>query len=219
MFLESLKHAPSCPSHLENVMPHAILRKVILAILLCLLLAGCEASNILRSSDGALVYYGTIDSVDNVYDGDTIRDVAIRIYPFSLPPSKMREERLILWPGVERRVDGIYSVTDIRIAGIDTPETRPTRAGRTEASLQREKKRAAAATKFLKQFLLENNEDANTIGFVVHDPQPDKYAGRVVADVLCVKDGLFIDVAAALLDAGHAVVYDGGTKTYDWGAE
>lgn len=213
-------HAPSgFRSHLKSDMPHAILRKITLAFLFCLLFTGCEASNVLRSSDGALVYYGTIDSIDNVYDGDTIRDVAIRIYPFYSSAPKVSEERLTLWPGIEQHTDGIYSLTNIRIAGIDTPETRPTRAGRTEASLQREKERAAAATEFLKQFLLENNGDANAIGFVIHNPQPDKYAGRVVADVMCVKDGMFISVAEALLEAGHAAVYDGGTKTHDWGAE
>ena len=200
-------------------MPHAILRKIILTTLLCLLLVGCEVSDVLRSSDGVLVYYGTIDSVDNVYDGDTIRDVAIRIYPFHSPPPKMSEERLMLWPGIERRADGIYSLTNVRIAGIDTPEKRPTRAGRTEASLQREKERAAAATEFLKQLLLESSGDNDILGFVIYDPQSDKYAGRVVANVMCVKEGVFVNVAEALLKAGHAVVYDGGTKTHDWGAE
>ena len=30
---------------------------------------------------------------------------------------------------------------------------------------------------------------------------------------------LYYNAADALLEAGHAVVYDGGTKTHDWGAE
>ena len=197
----------------------AILRKITLISLLSLLLTGCETSNVLIPDSSAPIYYGTIDSIDNVYDGDTIRDVAIQIYPFHSPLFGMSEARLALWPGVERRADGIYSLTDIRIAGIDTPETRPTRAGRTEASLQREKERAAAATDFLKQLILENSGDDGTLGFVIQNPQPDKYAGRTVADVICFKDDVSINVAEALLEAGHAVVYDGGTKTHDWGAE
>jgi endonuclease YncB( thermonuclease family) len=197
----------------------AILRKITLISLLSLLLAGCETSNVLIPDSSAPIYYGTIDSIDNVYDGDTIRDVAIQIYPFHSPLFGMSKARLTLWPGVERRADGIYSLTDIRIAGIDTPETRPTRAGRTETSLQREKARAAAATDFLKQLILENSGDDGTLGFVIQNPQPDKYAGRTVADVICFKDDVSINVAEALLEAGHAVVYDGGTKTHDWGAE
>lgn len=196
-----------------------ILKKITLAFLLCLSIAGCDTSDILFPDSSAPIYSGTIDSIDNVYDGDTIQDVAILIYLFHSPPSEMSEEQLTLWPGIERRADGIYSITDIRIAGIDTPEKRPTRAGRTEASLQREKERAAAATAFLKQLLLESSEEDGALGFVIQNPQPDKYAGRVVADVICFKDDVPINVAEALLEAGHAVVYTGGTKTHDWGAE
>ena len=113
-------------------------------------------------------------------------------------------------------VERCQSITDIRIAGIDTPEKRPLRAGRTEASLQREKERAAAATDFLKQLIIENSGDDGALGFVIQNPQPDKYAGRTVADVIFFKGDVSINAAEALLAAGHAVVYDGGTKTHDW---
>lgn len=196
-----------------------ILRRITLLLLLCLSFIGCDTFDVLTPITDGPIYYGTIDDIDRVYDGDTIRDVSVQIYSFRSRLPGMQEEPLTLWPGVERRVDGIYSVTDIRIAGIDTPESRPTRAGRTEASLQREKDRAAAATDFLKQILLENSKDDGTFGFVIRNPQPDKYAGRIVAEVICVKAEVSINVANALLEAGHAVVYTGGTKTHDWGAE
>lgn len=190
------------------------------AVLICLLLVGCEGRYDVRNTEtGAALYYGTIDSVERVYDGDTIRDVSIRIYPFKSPVSDMQESALTLWPGIEQRPDGIYSISDIRIEGIDAPELRPVQAGRTEASIQREKARAAAATDFLKRLLLENAEGTGPIGFVVLDPEPDKYAGRIVAGLRLVNGDVSIDVAAALLEAGHAVVYDGSTKTHDWGAE
>lgn len=197
----------------------AILRKFILPFLLCLSLAGCETADVLLPEGSAPIYYGTIDSIDAVYDGDTIRDVAILIYPFHSPTPGMSEAELTLWPGVERRVDGIYSITNIRISGIDTPEKRPIRGDRTEASIQREKERAEAATDFLKQLLLDNSEDDGTLGFVIQNPELDKYAGRTVADVICFKEGVSTNVGEALIEAGHAVVYDGGTKTHDWGAE
>ena len=200
-------------------MPRAILSKITLAFLLCLSLVGCETSDVLLPESSAPIYYGTIDSIDNVYDGDTIRDVAILIYPFHSPTPGISEAQLTLWPGIERRADGIYSITNIRIAGIDTPETRPIRGDRTEASIQREKERAAAATDFLKQLLLDNSKADGTLGFVIQNPELDKYAGRIVADVICFKDSESVDVAEALVEAGHAVVYDGGTKTHDWGAE
>ncbi|MDE0017540.1 MAG: thermonuclease family protein [Candidatus Poribacteria bacterium] len=197
----------------------ASFRRVVLTLLLCLSLAGCGTSDVLFPESSAPIYYGTIDSIDAVYDGDTIRDVAILIYPFYSPTPGMSEAQLTLWPGIERRADGIYSITDIRIAGIDTPEKRPIRGDRTEASIQREKARAEAATDFLKRLLLDNSKADGTLGFVIQNPELDKYAGRIVADVICFKDGVSIDVAEVLLEAGHAVVYDGGTKTHDWGAE
>ena len=211
------------PFTLKGSMPQlthtVILRKITLAFLFCLLLVGCETSNVLLPDSSTPIYYGTIESIDNVYDGDTIQDVAILIYPFHSSIPGMSEEQLTLWPGIERRADGIYSITDIRIAGIDTPEKRPIRGDRTEASIQREKERAEAATDFLKQLLLDNSQEDGTLGFVIQNPELDKYAGRIVADVICFKDGVSTNVAGTLLEVGHAVVYDGGTKTYDWGAE
>ncbi len=182
-------------------------------------LAGCETSNLLIQNDSGPIYYGTIDSIDNVYDGDTILDVTVQIHSFHSSPLGMSEDRLMLWPGIEQRVDGIYSFTDIRIAGIDTPERRPIRAGRTEASLQKEKEQAQAATDFLKRLIMANRNEEGTLGFIIQNPQPDKYFGRTVATVICFKDDIFINVAESLLEAGHAVAYDGGAKTHKWGEE
>ncbi len=200
------------PGFAKNRFPNSA---IVAMFLMGLLLAACDTPNFLLYENEIPPYYGTIESIDNVYDGDTIQDVAIQIY--SLTPLNSRTSAL--WPGVEQRIDGIYSVTDIRIAGIDTPERRPLRAGRTEASLQREKARAEAATNFLKNLILTSITENGELGFVIINPQPDKYAGRTIAGVVCFKEGKSINVAEALIEAGHAVVYTGGTKTYDWGKE
>lgn len=188
---------------------------LLLTLLLGFFLEACDTPHFLLQDSDYAPYYATIAKIEQVYDGDTILDVAILIYSFDAPT----QTPLPLWPGIERREDGIYSVTNVRIAGIDTPEKRPWRAGRTEASLHREKARAEDATNFLKNLILETRGSNGELGFVVHNPQLDKYGGRVVADVLCFKDGKVVNVADALVHAGHAVVYDGGTKTHDWGAE
>ena len=73
----------------------AILRKLLL-FLLCLSFAGCETADVLPPESSAPIYYGTIDSIDDVYDGDTIRDVAILIYPFHSPTPGMSENQLTL---------------------------------------------------------------------------------------------------------------------------
>lgn len=75
------------------------------------------------------------------------------------------------------------------------------------------------STDFLKQLILENSKDDGMLGFVIQNPEPDKYAGRTVADVIFFQDDVSINAAEALLAAGHAVAYDGGTKTHDWGVE
>ncbi len=86
---------PGSPFTLKGIMSLlsriAILRKLILPFLLCLSLLGCETSDVLLPESSAPIYYGTINSIDDVYDGDTIRDVAILIYPFHSPTPGMSE--------------------------------------------------------------------------------------------------------------------------------
>ena len=192
---------------------------VTLTLLLWIPLFGCNSSKFLINENAELIYYGTIDNIDQVYDGDTIQDVSILIYPILHKKSDISCIPLIIWPGIERRQDGIYSLTNIRIAGIDTPEKRPRKAGRTEASLQREKDRAAAATNFLKQLILDNKKENGELGFYIQKPEFGTYAGRIIADLFFLYDDKIINIADELLNSGHAVEYDGGTKTHDWGAE
>lgn len=192
---------------------------VTLTLLLGFPLIGCNSSKVLINGNSEPIYFGTIDSIDQVYDGDTIQDVSILIYPFIHNNSDISSIPLIIWPGVERRQDGIYSLTNIRIAGIDTPEKRPRKAGRTKASLQREKDRAAAATNFLKQLILDNKKENGELGFYIQNPGFGTYAGRIIADLFFLHDDKIINIADELLNSGHAVEYDGGTKTRDWGAK
>lgn len=158
-------------------------------------------------------YHATLtEGGSQVYDGDTLKDVIIKIYTFKEPihPDKEKE----LWPGVWQFTDGIYVETDIRIAGIDTPEKRastknPDGTKRSEASRNREKAASAAARQALIDLLAKNKYK-----FVVHSPEFGKYAGRTVASV----EVLDQDVARYLIQKGHAKAYDGGTKPqWNWG--
>ncbi|MCG9128095.1 thermonuclease family protein [Candidatus Poribacteria bacterium] len=198
---------------------HHLTTPLILILFIWYPLIGCNSSKILLNEDAEPIYYGTIESIDQVYDGDTIQDVSILIYPFLHNKSDISNIPLIIWPGVERRQDGIYSLTNIRIAGIDTPEKRPRKAGRTEASLQREKDRAAAATDFLKHLILDNTKENGKLGFYIQNPEFGTYAGRIIADLFFYNNDITINIADELINSGHAVEYDGGTKTHDWGAE
>ena len=91
--------------------------------------------------------------------------------------------------------DGVDPVTRVRLRGIDAPELK--------ASCARELQMAEAATGALRALLGEGGVTISNIG-------PDKYAGRVVADVATRRTG---NVSAAMLAAGHARGYGGGHRT------
>ena len=148
------------------------------------------------------------DADKQVYDGDTIKDVRVVLIEHDFEEWRYGE----YWPGVHITEKGIEIQTDIRIAGIDTPEKRTSTKNadgtlRSEASRQREKAAALASRQALID-LLKSNDNR----FSLSDPIHGKYAGRTVAD-LAVGE---MDVAIYLIERGHAKPYDGGTKP-DWG--
>lgn len=97
------------------------------------------------------------------------------------------EARVHLSPGLDLN-------TRVRLRGIDAPELK--------ASCPQELQMAEAASAALRGLLGEGEVTISNIG-------PDKYSGRVVADVATRKTG---NVSAALLAAGHARSYSGGHR-------
>jgi len=97
------------------------------------------------------------------------------------------EARVHLWPGLE-------VTTRVRLRGIDTPEM--------NARCSDERARALAARNALSHLLAQGDV---AIGRVT----PDKYGGRVVADVVTRSTP---DVSRALIEAGLARRYDGGRR-------
>jgi endonuclease YncB( thermonuclease family) len=97
------------------------------------------------------------------------------------------EARVHLWPGLDLN-------TRVRLRGIDAPELK--------ASCPQELQMAEAASVALRGLLGEGEVTIFNIG-------PDKYSGRVVADVATKKTG---NLSAALLAAGHARSYSGGHR-------
>ncbi len=145
-----------------------------------------------------------------VYDGDTLKDVRVLIKAHEFSEYSFGEH----WPGVFITERGVEIQTDIRIAGIDTPEKRTSTKNadgspRSEGSRAREKTAALASRQALIDLLKGN---ANR--FSISNPIHGKYAGRTVAD-MSVGD---VDVATFLIQQGHAKAYDGGTKPdWNWG--
>jgi endonuclease YncB( thermonuclease family) len=97
------------------------------------------------------------------------------------------EARVHLAPGQE-------VMTRVRLRGIDAPELK--------AACAEELRLAEAATAALRDLLRQGDVAIYNIG-------PDKYQGRIVADVATKRSG---NVAAALLAAGYVRSYDGGHR-------
>ena len=85
-------------------------------------------------------------------------------------------------------------VTRVRLRGIDAPELK--------AACRQELEKAEAATEALRDLLGQGGVSIFNIG-------PDKYEGRIVADVATSRT---LNVSAALLQAGYARSYNGGHR-------
>jgi len=149
-------------------------------------------------------YTATLESPSQVYDGDTLKDVRVLIHGYDFIPEAYGQK----WPGIFLTDRGIEIETDVRIAGIDTPEKRPLTKNadgsqRSVKSRQREKSAALAARQALIDLL-----EKNGFMFEISDPILGKYAGRIVANVSVSN----VDVAAYLIRQGLAKPYEGGTK-------
>jgi len=90
--------------------------------------------------------------------------------------------------------DGREIVTRVRLRGIDAPELK--------AACASEYRMAVAATNALRGLLRDG-------AVVIFNIGPDKYAGRVVADVATARTA---NVSSALLEAGRARSYAGGHR-------
>ena len=119
-----------------------------------------------------------------VYDADTIKCVKLEVY-------------------VPELEFGAFIIRDVRVNGIDTPELRPRHAGRTKASLERERQASREARQAVVELLSENDNQ-----FIVKNVKYGKYAGRLIGTVI-VGD---VNLSAYLIRLGHAHYYDGRTK-------
>lgn len=154
-------------------------------------------------------YLCRIPDVKEVYDGDTITDVQILVSAIDLSSVEQLGE---VFPNIVLKENGIYTENSIRIAGIDTPEIRPSTkkadgTPRSDASRANEKKAAIAARDAVRELL-----EANGLLFSLSEVSHDKF-GRVLGVVTV--GG--INVAEYLIKNGHALEYDGGTRQeLDW---
>ena len=116
------------------------------------------------------MYEYKVTSVDRVVDGDTI-DITIDV-------------------GF-----GLYKKERVRVAGIDTPESR---------TRDKKEKQYGLAAKYFLTGLLENCDD-----LIVRTEKDGKY-GRMLGWLVCNDKGMNIN--QTMIDEGYAWPYDGGKK-------
>lgn len=179
----------------------------IFGIILGVILIFAGDSDVLEDYQRQLYRAAIHDTETQVYDGDTIEHVLIKIKDMDLERILHADDFGDVWPTILLSEDGLYTKIAVRLSGIDAPELHPKTAGRSKQSILNEKKAALNARQHVIDLL-----EANQNRFMVTNVSIGKY-GRLVCDVF-VGD---VNVSKSLLENRLAVPYDGGAKTVlDW---
>ena len=124
---------------------------------------------------------------------------------FDLRERKITAKVLSVYDGdtitIGYKFRGIYWKSPLRIYGIDTPELKPRRQGRSEESILHEKALAEAARDYLSGRVL------GKLITVKFNKSNDKY-GRLLGSVFLGNE----NVAETMIGLGHGYEYGGGKK-------
>ncbi len=172
----------------------------------------CKVFSKIDYEEGEPVYYGSITDLDDVYDADTINRVLILFHAYNSGPMQGDYDA---WPGIQKREDGIYIYTNIRIRGIDAAEIERSRKY-PEEERDRAKERGLEARDYLRSLVEQSAVDEFPLTMEIRDPDFGTYASRTVADVFLHINGERISVAEDLLEKRHAVPYS-FDYDFQWG--
>lgn len=172
----------------------------------------CKVFSKIDYEEGEPVYYGSITDLDDVYDADTINNVLILFHAYNSGPLPGDFDA---WPGIQKREDGIYIYTNIRIRGIDAAEVRRSR-NYPEEERDRAKERGLEARDYLRSLVEQSAVDDFPFTMEIRDPDFGTYADRTVADVFLHINGERISVAEELLEKRQAVPYS-FDYNFQWG--
>ena len=174
----------------------------------------CKPLSKLEYEDGEPVYYGSIEDIEDVIDGDTINRVTLLFHRYGDGPMPID---LDAWPGIQKREDGIYIKTNIRIFGVDAPEIRRTGSGTAEEK-ERMVNRGFAVEAYLKSLVEQSVIDGVRFAMEIRNPTFGTYPRRTVADLYLYIDNERVKVADKLFETRHAIPYSNDAD-FDWGAE
>ncbi len=172
----------------------------------------CKTFSKIEYEDGEPVYYGSIANIEDVYDADTINRVLILFHEYDQGPLP---GDLDAWPGLQKREDGIYINTNIRIRGIDAAEVRRS-SNYPEEERDRAKERGFASRDYLRSLVEKSAFDEFPLTIEIRNPDFGSYVGRTIADVYLNINGTRISVAETLLETRYAVPYSSGDH-FQWG--
>lgn len=163
----------------------------------------CKTFSKIEYEEGEPVYYGSIDNIDKVYDADTVNDVLILFHKYESGPIP---GDLDAWPGLQKREDGIYIMTNIRLQGVDAAEVR--RSGNyPDEEQDLAKQRGFDARDYLRSLVEQSKIDDFPLTMEIRNPEFGTYPKRTVADLYLHINGERIAVAEKLFETRHAVPY------------
>ncbi len=173
----------------------------------------CGPLSKIRYADDKTVYFGSINNINRVIDGDTINDVFILLHQYEDDPAPVD---LDTWPGIQRRADGLYMVENVRIIGLDAAEVKRSQ-NYPEAERDLAKARGFIARDYLRSLVAESVIDGVSLSMELVADGRDSH-GRVLCDVFLYINNERINVAQRMLETRHGVKYLDGTN-FQWGAE
>ena len=172
----------------------------------------CKTFSKIEYEEGEPVYYGSIAHIDDVYDADTINRVLILFHEYESGPMPAD---LDAWPGLQKREDGIYILTNIRIQGADAAEVRRS-SNYPEEERDRAKERGFDARDYLRSLVEQSTIDDFPLTMEIRNPDFGSYPKRTVADVYLHIKGERIPVVEKLFETRHAVPFS-FDYDFQWG--
>jgi len=172
----------------------------------------CKTFSKIEYEEGEPIYYGSIAHIDDVYDADTINRVLILFHEYKSGPMPADFDA---WPGLQKREDGIYILTNIRFRDVDAAEVRKS-SKYPEEERDRAKERGLEARDFLRSLVEQSQIDQFPLTIEIRNPDFGTYAERTVADVYLHINGKRIAVSEKLFETRYAVPFS-FHYNFQWG--
>jgi len=158
-------------------------------------------------------YFGSIQNIDEVHDGDTINNVYIVIHQYEDGSGPVDSST---YPGIEFSKDAIYSVEDIRLDNLDAAEVkRSTNYPAEERNLA--KARGFISRNYLRSLVEQSVIDGVPLSMQIIPDGRDGY-GRLIADVILYINGQRVDAGQRMREKRYAVAYIEGVD-FQWGED